>query len=246
MSLPLASVLSSSLTSLASSSQMPISARPQDTSIHSTLIANHLNQFTKFMYSQSIMFKSDNLIGIHFNPSNQLLASASISASSGYDTIDYLSSNQNNSGTKSAAQTPTITSVAKQNTSFASSSSPFNLFNLIRKNKNEPVNIQQQQEQQKKELQQQKLKQQKTDLKTIAQYIKSFESIVIRSLRQYTLTTSVNLQTRILELLTQLIFLKVDYCLLDSDKVFIDYVLKQFEYLEQKRTVTTTTTSRIG
>jgi hypothetical protein len=248
LSLPLASVLSSSLTSLASNSQTPMSghvARPQDTSIHSTLITNHLSQFTKFMYSQSIMFKSDNLIGIHFNPSSQLLASASISASSGYDTLDYSSSNQNNSmlGAKTATQTPAITSVAKQSTSFASSSSPFNLFNLIRKNKNEPVNIQQQQEQQKKELQQQKLKQQKTDLKTIAQYIKSFESIVIRSLRQYTLTTSVNLQTRILELLTQLIFLKVDYCLLDSDKVFIDYVLKQFEYLEQKRTVTT---SRIG
>lgn len=72
-------------------------------------------------------------------------------------------------------------------------------------------------------------------MKTIGEYIKSFESIVIRSLRQYTLTTSVNLQTRILELLAQLIFLKVDYCLLDSDKVFINYVLKQFEQLEQKR-----------
>ena len=44
------------------------------------------------------------------------------------------------------------------------------------------------------------------------------------------------MQARILELLTQLIFLKVDYCLLDSDKVFFDYVLKQFDYLEQKRT----------
>lgn len=44
-----------------------------------------------------------------------------------------------------------------------------------------------------------------------------------------------NLQTKILELLVQLIFLKVDYCLLDSDKVFIEYVLKQFDYLEQKR-----------
>jgi hypothetical protein len=71
--------------------------------------------------------------------------------------------------------------------------------------------------------------------KTITQYIKSFESIVIKSLRQYTFTTSVNLQARILELLAQLIFLKVDYCLLDSDKVFIEYVLRQFDHLEQKR-----------
>ena len=84
-------------------------------------------------------------------------------------------------------------------------------------------------------MQQRKIKQQKTDTKTITQYIKSFESIVIKSLRQYTFTTSVNLQARILELLSQLIFLKVDYCLLDSDKVFIEYVLKQFDYLEQKR-----------
>jgi hypothetical protein len=70
---------------------------------------------------------------------------------------------------------------------------------------------------------------------TITQYIKSFESIVIRSLRQYTFTASVNLQARILELLAQLIFLKVDYCLLDSDKVFIEHVLRQFDHLEQKR-----------
>ena len=58
---------------------------------------------------------------------------------------------------------------------------------------------------------QQKLKQQKNDHKTITQYIKSFEAIVIKSLRQYTFTTSVNLQARILELLNQLIFLKVIY-----------------------------------
>ena len=114
----------------------------------------------------------------------------------------------------------------------------FNLFGLIRKPSaaskvdeqaaaNEQAQkIQQQQQQSINEQQQQKLKQQKSDLKTIGQYIKSFESIVIKSLRQYTLTTSVNLQARILELLTQLIFIKVDYCLLDSDKVcIVDKVL---------------------
>lgn len=74
----------------------------------------------------------------------------------------------------------------------------------------------------------------KFDSKLVSQYIRSFEAIVIKSLRQYTVTSSVNLQFRILELLIQLIFLKVNYSLLDSDKVFIEYVLKQFEFLEQK------------
>jgi hypothetical protein len=130
-----------------------------------------------------------------------------------------------------------------------SAAAPFNLFGFMKKAKdktasqdksNVPYNQAHNQQQMLIEQQQQKMKQQKTDLKTISQYIKSFESIVIKSLRQYTLTTSVNLQTRILELLVQLIFLKVDYCLLDSDKVFIDYVLKQFEYLEQNHHRTTT------
>ena len=79
-------------------------------------------------------------------------------------------------------------------------------------------------------------RQQKNDLKTIGQYIKSFEPIVIRSLRQYTLTTSVNVQARILDLLVQLVFLRVDYLMLDSERVFIDFVLKQFEQLEQLKT----------
>ena len=161
-----------------------------------------------------------------------------------YDSIDYLntsmsslSSSASNFSANKIPQSgapPTQAIVAKTN-SFTSTS-PFKLFNLLKsKAKPDPNAAILQQQQQQKELQQQKLKQQKTDLKTIGQYIKSFESIVIKSLRQYTLTTSVNLQTRILELLIQLIFLKVDYCLLDSEKVFIDYVLKQFEHLEQKK-----------
>jgi hypothetical protein len=77
------SVLSSSLTSIASNSQQQNSysnmaswvnsSRRQETSLYSSLITNHLTQFTRFMYSQSIMFKSDNLIGIHFNTGNQLI-----------------------------------------------------------------------------------------------------------------------------------------------------------------------------
>ena len=77
------SALSSSLTSIASASQQTAftnnmsawstTSKRHETSLYSSLITNHLSQFTRFMYSQSIMFKSDNLIGIHFNPANQLL-----------------------------------------------------------------------------------------------------------------------------------------------------------------------------
>lgn len=50
--------------------------------------------------------------------------------------------------------------------------------------------------------------------------------------QQYTVTSDVALQVTVLELLTQLIQLRVNYCLLDSDQVFIKFVLKQFELLE--------------
>lgn len=191
------------------------------------------------MYSQTLMFKND--LNIQFNPNSNLL-------NIGLDSIEYItnstistgptmstsSQSSSTSTTSTTSNTPTVKTVAKV-TPF---SSGFNLFNFMKKKETTPAasapQTQTHQGQQPQQIDQ-KLKQQKTDLKTIAQYIKSFESIVIKSLRQYTLTTSVNLQTKILELLTHLIFLKVDYCLLDSDKVFIDYVLKQFEYLEQKR-----------
>ena len=163
----------------------------------------------------------------------------------GYEPIDYSNASISSASsfmstaTNAKVQSPSSSPVANQ-TASKNGFPSLKLFNFLKpKNQTDQnaINLlqQQQQQQQQKEIQQQKLKQQKTDLKTIGQYIKSFEAIVIKSLRQYTLTTSVNLQTRILELLIQLVFLKVDYCLLDSDKVFIDYVLRQFEYLEQKR-----------
>ncbi|XP_029142734.1 huntingtin-like, partial [Protobothrops mucrosquamatus] len=56
--------------------------------------------------------------------------------------------------------------------------------------------------------------------------------LVIKALKQYTTTTSVQLQRQVLDLLAQLVQLRVNYCLLDSDQVFIGFVLKQFEYIE--------------
>ncbi|TSK22541.1 Huntingtin [Bagarius yarrelli] len=56
--------------------------------------------------------------------------------------------------------------------------------------------------------------------------------LVIKALKQYTTSTCVALQRQVLDLLAQLVQLRVNYCLLDSDQVFIGFVLKQFEYIE--------------
>ncbi|RNA08049.1 huntingtin, partial [Brachionus plicatilis] len=112
------------------------------------------------------------------------------------------------------------------------SASNFSLLSLIKKPKNQPnpasqANLSTSQEN--------KIKQLKTDQKTLSQYIKSFEAIVLKSILQYTMTSSVNLQAKIMDLLIQLILLNVDYCSLDGEKIFFDYVLKQLESMEQKR-----------
>ena len=259
-------ILSTSLTSIDSYTQSgmnngnnidQMASQKNQASLLSTMVTNQLTQFTRFMYSQTFMFKSDNLMGqLHLNP-NQFLASvfepldltgvslpsnlisqsSSSSSLTSLNTIPHQQQMRKPSDTFSLASHTSIsttTSTSSKASTFTSNT--FNLFGFMRKSIKQDIAPAAAAATQQKDLQQQKLKQQRTDHKTITQYIKSFEAIVIKSLRQYTFTTSVNLQTRILELLAQLIFLKVDYCLLDSDKVFIDYVLKQFDYLEQKRT----------
>lgn len=73
-----------------------------------------------------------------------------------------------------------------------------------------------------------------SDQKTsVASFIRLFEPMVIKSLKQYTVTSNVALQCQVLMLLSQLVQLKVNYCLLDSDKIFIGFVLKQFEFIEE-------------
>ncbi|CAG9862370.1 unnamed protein product [Phyllotreta striolata] len=73
----------------------------------------------------------------------------------------------------------------------------------------------------------------RTSDKILANYIRIFEPMVIKSLKQYTITSSVDLQCQVLQLLSQLIQLRVNYCLLDSEQVFIGFVLKQFEFIEE-------------
>ncbi|KAM7156171.1 huntingtin isoform 1-T1 [Molossus nigricans] len=72
----------------------------------------------------------------------------------------------------------------------------------------------------------------RADKNAIHSHIRLFEPLVIKALKQYTATTSVWVQRQVLDLLAQLVQLRVNYCLLDSDQVFIGFVLKQFEYIE--------------
>ncbi|XP_048514714.1 huntingtin isoform X2 [Athalia rosae] len=68
---------------------------------------------------------------------------------------------------------------------------------------------------------------------SVASFIRLFEPMVIKSLKQYTVTSSIPLQCRVLLLLSQLVQLRVNYCLLDQDQIFIGFVIKQFEFIEE-------------
>lgn len=75
----------------------------------------------------------------------------------------------------------------------------------------------------------------------IHNHIRLFEPLVIKALKQYTTTTSVQLQRQVLDLLAQLVQLRVNYCLLDSDQVGTSLFLQicdtrshqQAKYLQQ-------------
>uniref|UniRef100_A0A4X2M380 Huntingtin n=1 Tax=Vombatus ursinus TaxID=29139 RepID=A0A4X2M380_VOMUR len=62
----------------------------------------------------------------------------------------------------------------------------------------------------------------RADKNAIHNHIRLFEPLVIKALKQYTTTTSVQLQRQVLDLLAQLVQLRVNYCLLDSDQMHID------------------------
>ncbi|KAJ8026358.1 Huntingtin [Holothuria leucospilota] len=68
---------------------------------------------------------------------------------------------------------------------------------------------------------------------SVHSYIRLFEPLVIQALKQYTVTSSVILQQQVLHLLGQLVQLRVNYCLLDSDQIFLGFILKQFEHMEE-------------
>lgn len=67
----------------------------------------------------------------------------------------------------------------------------------------------------------------------LANHIRLFEPVVLQALKQYTVSSSSHLQASVLDLLAQLVHLRVNYCLLDSDQIFIGFVIKQFEFIEE-------------
>ncbi|CAN8023979.1 unnamed protein product [Ixodes persulcatus] len=67
----------------------------------------------------------------------------------------------------------------------------------------------------------------------LAAHIRLFEPVVLQALKQYTVSSSAHLQASVLDLLAQLVHLRVNYCLLDSDQIFIGFVIKQFEFIEE-------------
>lgn len=72
-----------------------------------------------------------------------------------------------------------------------------------------------------------------TNKKELERYIRLFELVVIQALKSYTMQNDVRLQCNVLCLLNQLLILRVNYCMLDSDQVFIQFLLKQLDYVEQ-------------
>lgn len=57
--------------------------------------------------------------------------------------------------------------------------------------------------------------------------------MVIRALKHYTITSNIEQQSQVLQLLIQLVHLRVNYCLLDSEKIFVTFVLKQLDLIEE-------------
>ncbi|RWS13922.1 huntingtin-like isoform X3 [Dinothrombium tinctorium] len=71
----------------------------------------------------------------------------------------------------------------------------------------------------------------------LTSHIRLFEPVVIKALKLYTMTSDTDLQCEVLSLLSHLVKLRVNYCLLDSDQIFVGFVLKQFEFIENGQIV---------
>ena len=64
---------------------------------------------------------------------------------------------------------------------------------------------------------------------TISSNIKLFEPIVVKALHTYTVTGNSELQIAILQLVCQLVKVRVNYSLLDTDQLFLTFIKSQFE-----------------
>ncbi|KAH7639233.1 hypothetical protein HUG17_3266 [Dermatophagoides farinae] len=62
--------------------------------------------------------------------------------------------------------------------------------------------------------------------------IQCFEPLVIQSMKHYAMSNDTKCQSIILDLFVQLIQFHINYSLLDSEKLFVGFIMKQFEHLE--------------
>jgi len=67
---------------------------------------------------------------------------------------------------------------------------------------------------------------------SVQDYIRIFEPLVIGAMRRYTVSTDERIQKTVLNLLIQLMQLRVNYSLLDSEGVFVKILLNQLESAE--------------
>lgn len=67
---------------------------------------------------------------------------------------------------------------------------------------------------------------------TMYSLIGLFEPLVVRAMNLYTTTSSIPLQQQILELLSRLLLLRVNYSMLDSDRLFAKSLIKQLTLIE--------------
>ncbi|KAF9409856.1 hypothetical protein HW555_010889 [Spodoptera exigua] len=66
-----------------------------------------------------------------------------------------------------------------------------------------------------------------TNKKELERYIRLFEPV------SYTMQNDIPLQCQVLSLLNQLLTLRVNYCMLDSDQIFIGFLMTQLDLVEQ-------------
>ncbi|CAF0772812.1 unnamed protein product [Didymodactylos carnosus] len=67
----------------------------------------------------------------------------------------------------------------------------------------------------------------------IGNYIRLFETVVILGLKKYVNSNEIQFQASVLDLLVQLLLLRVNYSLLDADEHFLKHVLNQLEVIEE-------------
>lgn len=180
---------SSSVPKLSSMQNLAYLSSPNAPNSKSTLftvlIKSQITSFNSFMHAQNSLFKSE----------QHQLSSLQASSTQAHSPND----------DKNAANSLNASSSAPalSNTSTGSKLNPLNLFGMVRKkissnaDTSAPASNKSQSGQQ------------KIDSKTTLAYIRSFEAIVIKSLKHYTVSSSNHLQIRILDLLIQLIHLKV-------------------------------------